>query len=84
MKIATRAQAINEKCRECIYDSMAGGSWLAQVEGCTMTTCALYSFRPVTSATRKLRQEEKMSKMSPYELEKYKLKQDNARERFSK
>ena len=47
MKKLTRQQAINEKCKDCIYDPKSGlGTWRQQVEGCTMTDCALFAFRP--------------------------------------
>jgi hypothetical protein len=41
-------QAINAKCRECIHDPLAGGTWRAQVEACTCTRCPLFAFRPKT------------------------------------
>ena len=44
----TRQQAINEKCRECIYDEFADGTWRMQVEACELTACALYPYRPVS------------------------------------
>lgn len=47
--------AINDKCRDCIYDPLAGGTWRAQVEMCTVTRCPLYPVRPVTEATREHR-----------------------------
>lgn len=40
--------AINSKCRECIADGNAAGSWRKQVEQCTAINCPLYSVRPVT------------------------------------
>ena len=40
-------KAINEKCKECIYDPMPGnGTWRQQVEACTSKSCPLYEFRP--------------------------------------
>ena len=41
--------AINDFCRGCIYDSLAGGTWRQQVEACTMPDCALYQYRPVSA-----------------------------------
>ena len=38
---------INAKCKECIYDPYAAGSWRKQVEYCTSYKCPLYSVRPV-------------------------------------
>ncbi len=39
--------AINAKCKECIYDPIAGrGTWRQQVEACTSPRCPLYPVRP--------------------------------------
>ena len=42
--------AIDQMCKECIYDDQfkGGGTWRMQVEACTLTTCPLYLFRPVS------------------------------------
>lgn len=40
--------AINRKCRECIADPSAAGTWRQQVEQCTVKTCPLYDVRPVS------------------------------------
>ena len=42
----TRQKAIEEKCRECIYDELDEGTWRMQVEQCQLTDCALYPYRP--------------------------------------
>ncbi len=42
-------QAINAKCRDCIYDSCAPGTWRKQVEGCAIPSCALWPYRPKAS-----------------------------------
>lgn len=40
--------AINAKCRECIYDPLSGmGTWREQVDACTSRTCPLYLVRPL-------------------------------------
>lgn len=39
--------AINSKCKDCIYDPYAKGAWREQVEECTGGDCALYSVRPM-------------------------------------
>ena len=44
--------AINEKCKDCIYDPLAGGSWRKQVELCTCTDCPLYPVRPMTYGSK--------------------------------
>ena len=47
MKGKSLRKAINNKCKDCIYDPLAGGSWLKQVELCTSTNCPLYDVRPI-------------------------------------
>lgn len=39
---------IDAKCRECIYDPYAEGTWRKQVENCPCYKCPLYSVRPIT------------------------------------
>ena len=39
-------KAINEKCRDCIYDKCAPGNWRQQVEACAIVACSLYPYRP--------------------------------------
>ena len=84
MKINTRKQAIDEKCKDCIYDSLGGGTWKEQTENCPDNTCSLYSFRPLTNATLTKIREEKYINMSPEEKEKADLKAQSTRERFAK
>jgi hypothetical protein len=43
-------KAINDKCRDCIYDSLARGTWRQQVEGCTIKSCSLWPHRPMSTA----------------------------------
>ena len=38
--------AINAKCYSCVYDPLAGGTWLQQVEECRIEDCPLWSVRP--------------------------------------
>ena len=42
----TRQTAINEKCKECLYDPEVEGTWRMQVEQCELTACALHPYRP--------------------------------------
>ncbi|MGH7239626.1 MAG: hypothetical protein ACREHG_06120 [Candidatus Saccharimonadales bacterium] len=43
--------AINAKCKECIYDPIAGnGTWRQQVEACTAHSCPLYELRPKSAS----------------------------------
>lgn len=44
-------KAINDKCRDCIYDDCVTGTWRAQVEACTIEDCPLWNVRPRTTAT---------------------------------
>jgi hypothetical protein len=42
-------EAINAKCKECIYDPKAeAGTWRQQVEACTSKTCPLFEVRPTS------------------------------------
>lgn len=42
-------KAINDKCKDCIYDDLSGlGNWRQQVSLCTSTDCALYPVRPLS------------------------------------
>ncbi len=46
-------KAINDKCRECIYDPIGGrGNWRQQVEACTSPACPLFSVRPTSKASK--------------------------------
>ena len=40
-------QAINAKCRDCIYDpNCGGGTWREQVAQCSAPGCPLWAVRP--------------------------------------
>jgi len=39
-------KAINGKCKDCIYDNKAPGTWLQQVAECTSPDCTLWDVRP--------------------------------------
>ena len=47
-KRLTRQQAINAKCKDCVYDKLDDGNWRQQVTRCNGTDCALYPHRPVS------------------------------------
>jgi hypothetical protein len=51
--MTTPKRAIKAKCKDCIYDPLAGGTWLQQIEGCVVMACPLWPIRPLTEATRK-------------------------------
>ena len=44
--MASLRKAINAKCKECIYDPYAKGTWRMQVELCTSLNCPLFKVRP--------------------------------------
>lgn len=49
-------QAINDKCRDCIYDPLAPGNWRQQVTLCTSTECPLYRVRPTSRSMDRVTQ----------------------------
>lgn len=51
--------AINQMCKECVYDDefKGGGTWRMQTAACTVTKCPLWEFRPV-DRPRKVKTEE--------------------------
>lgn len=46
-------KAINEKCKDCIYDPLCPGTWRKQVEECTSPDCALWPYRPKPNPRKK-------------------------------
>ena len=42
--------AHNRKCRSCIYDCKASGSWKAQITLCSVWRCPLWVKRPTTKS----------------------------------
>jgi hypothetical protein len=42
-------KAINEKCKSCIHDNLAAGTWLQQVTLCSVDLCLLRDVRPKTN-----------------------------------
>lgn len=48
MKTKSLRRAINEKCKQCIYDSCGVGKWREQVESCTVKLCPLWEVRPTS------------------------------------
>ena len=37
--------AVDQKCRDCIYDELSPGRWRQQVAGCEITDCPLWPVR---------------------------------------
>jgi hypothetical protein len=44
----TPMQAINQNCKDCIYDPLAAGTWRQQVTLCSVGSCAFFALRPTT------------------------------------
>ncbi len=42
--------AINAKCKSCIFDPLAMGTWRQQVTLCSVYSCPLWEIRPVSSS----------------------------------
>ena len=38
--------AINQKCKDCIYDPEVEGGWKQQVSLCELSDCPLWEYRP--------------------------------------
>jgi hypothetical protein len=57
--MASLKQCIADKCKDCIYDHLAPGTWREQVEQCNSPKCALWPVRPMTIATINLQRKAK-------------------------
>lgn len=40
-------ERIDAKCKACVYDRLAAGTWREQVADCGSVSCELYDVRPV-------------------------------------
>jgi hypothetical protein len=49
--MASLKKCVEQKCKDCTYDPLAGGTWREQTESCTVKTCPLWLVRPMTVAT---------------------------------
>ena len=49
--MASLKKCIEDKCKDCIYDPLAGGTWREQTESCRSVRCPLWPVRPITVAT---------------------------------
>ena len=45
-------KAINEKCKDCIYDPQGRGNWRQQVTACPCQDCPLWPVRPVSKGKK--------------------------------
>lgn len=52
-KPQTLRKAINQYCKECIYDSHSPGTWRQQTDACTGRSCPLYPVRPLSRQIKK-------------------------------
>ena len=52
--------AIRAKCKDCTYDPCAPGTYLQQIEECTVRSCPLWPVRPMTVATINLHRKTKV------------------------
>lgn len=59
--MASLKKCIEEKCKDCTYDSSAPGSWRHQVEECRVKSCPLWEVRPVTMETMIARRKGKIN-----------------------
>lgn len=58
-------KAINEKCRDCIYDRCAPGTWRQQVQNCAISTCSLWVYRPKPAKGRGESSVQKTADLAP-------------------
>lgn len=63
----TPMKAIENMCKQCIYDPCQKGTWREQTEGCTSPLCALFELRPLTIATINRKKEVKLAGLSEKE-----------------
>ncbi len=49
-----RKWAIDNKCKDCIYDPLdrGAGTWRQQVEACTSVDCTLHPYRPLSESKK--------------------------------
>ena len=62
-------KAIRNHCKGCIYDPLEKGTWLQQVDACTVTKCELFNHRPLTAKTRAKNEEKRLSLLTQAERE---------------
>ncbi len=83
MEIKSPLKAIKAKCKDCIYNPLAGGTWLMQIENCPATDCPLWNFRPLTKVTKDLIKENER-RNDPEKQKLYEKRSKLAKERFAK
>lgn len=80
----SRQKAIDAKCKDCIYDPLAGGTWRMQTTRCQATDCPLWEHRPVDDKEKTIRRQARIDAMSPVEREAYEAKRRISLDRFLK
>ena len=45
--------AIDAKCKSCIYDPKARGNWREQVQECSSANCSLRPVRPISGGSKR-------------------------------
>lgn len=50
-------KAVEDKCKDCIYDPVGVGTWRQQTQNCPSTDCPLYDYRPLSFEGRKKKKE---------------------------
>ena len=81
----TQQQAIDLNCRHCNFDDqdIGIGTLRSQIDKYPSPQCPFFEYRPLTTATKKLRQEAKVEAMSPEARAEYRAKQESARIRLT-
>jgi len=63
--MASYKKCVEQHCKNCTYDKKRPGTWRAQVEACTATTCALWPVRPRSIETIQLNRNGRKLELSP-------------------
>jgi hypothetical protein len=82
MKLTVR-QAINKNCKECIYDPQDKGTWIEQVEACTITICPFYEHRKLTGKTKAILKEKHLAALPQTERDLYLEKLEKQRAKMA-
>ncbi|WP_432745407.1 hypothetical protein ABXJ76_06785 [Methylobacter sp. G7] len=80
MATTSPRKAIALNCRECIYDKADQGTWVQQVQACTITTCHLHQHRPLTGKTKHLQRETHLASLSAEQRALIELRNETSRQ----
>ena len=50
MKGQSLRTAVDQHCKQCIYDNLCPGTWRQQVTLCAIKECALWNIRPKSTS----------------------------------